>query len=634
MHQFTPQAWVNQSCAIANFWRKSKASGVCILFAAVAAQLWCAGLTSAAESSHPNVIVIMTDDQGYGEFSCHGNPLLETPSIDQLASESVRLTDFHVSPMCTPTRGQLMTGLDAFRNGAINVSSGRTLLRPELKTMANVFRDAGYRTGIFGKWHLGDNYPFRPEDRGFDEALWFPSSHINSVPDFWDNDYFEDTYLHNGERQVYDGYCTDIFFQKAMDWLESTTSDQPSFAYIPLNSAHWPWFVPEKYRQAVQASVDANPEVTKHLSPEKRRNLVSFLAMGSNIDDNVGQLLRFLDDKGLADNTIVVFLTDNGSTMGADYFNAGMRGKKTTLWEGGHRVPCFIRFPNALKAQDVETLSHVQDLLPTLADLSGCEDQLTGELDGESLAPIFRGESDSIDDRMLVINYSRMPTFRVTYTDGNPAIPQKEGACVMWKNWRLLENRMLFDVSQDLHQDHDIAAENSEVVQAMQAHLDQWWDGVKDEVMEPQRVVIGHSAENPMLLTACEWLDVFVDQQVQIRRGVQKNGVWHLVVAEPGTYEFELRRWPRESGLRLSDGCPQLQVTDGTYVAGKALPIHHGRLRVGDGFDQTTDANSEGTCFQFKANLNAGPIELESWMLDSAGNEICGAYYVYVNRID
>ncbi|MEM6687915.1 MAG: sulfatase-like hydrolase/transferase, partial [Planctomycetota bacterium] len=151
----------------------------------------------------------MTDDQGYGEFGCHGNPVVQTPAIDRLAKESIRLTDFHVAPMCTPTRAQLMTGMDAFRTGAINVSSGRTLLRPELQTIADVFSSAGYRTGCFGKWHLGDNYPFRPHDRGFDEAVWFPSSHVNSVPDHWDNDYFDDTYRRNDEPEKFEGYCTD-----------------------------------------------------------------------------------------------------------------------------------------------------------------------------------------------------------------------------------------------------------------------------------------------------------------------------------------------------------------------------------------------------------------------------------------
>src|SRR6185503_8675381 len=160
----------------------------------------------------PNVVLIITDDQGYGELSCHGNPVVKTPHLDQLASQSVRLTDFHVAPMCTPTRGQLLTGIDCLRNGAMNVSSGRTLLRREFPTLANVLKSAGYATGQFGKWHLGDNYPFRPQDRGFDECVWYPSSHIGSTPDAWENDYFNDTYWHRGQRQRYEGYTTDVLF--------------------------------------------------------------------------------------------------------------------------------------------------------------------------------------------------------------------------------------------------------------------------------------------------------------------------------------------------------------------------------------------------------------------------------------
>ena len=585
---------------------------------------------SAAE--RPNVIVILTDDQGYGEFSCHGNPIAETPHIDRLARESVRLTDFHVSPMCTPTRGQLMTGLDAFRNGAINVSSGRTLLRPELKTMANVFREARYRTGLFGKWHLGDNHPFRPEDRGFDEAIWFPSSHINSVPDFWDNDYFDDTYIHNGKREHYSGYCTDVFFREAMEWIRAEVkTKRPFFVYLALNAAHWPWFVPDKYREPVREAMRKRPDVVARLNPAKRESLVSFLAMGANIDENVGNLDRFLSESGLKDDTIVVFLTDNGSTMGPDYFNAGMRGRKTTLWEGGHRVPCFVRWPGRLgKPRAFDELCHVQDLLPTLADLADVRG-LPAKFDGTSLAPVLREERNTLGDRMLVINYSRMPQFKVTFTKGNPAIPQRDGAAVLWKHWRLLENRMLFDISTDPHQDHDVAAQHPEVVAKMRAHLDSWWDGVKDQVMEPQRVIIGSEAENPMLLTACEWLDVFVDQQVQVRRADRKNGVWHLRVAKAGRYVFEVRRWPRESGLKLADGVDATKVTDGEYIEGQALPIASARMQIGTKESTgTPDPSLQSVTFQF--DLESGETEMQTWLLDEQGNEICGAYYVYVTR--
>ena len=584
-------------------------------------------------AERPNVIVVMTDDQGYGEFSCHGNPIAETPNIDRLASQSIRLTDFHVAPMCTPTRGQLMTGLDAFRNAAINVSSGRTLLKRDLKTMADVFREAGYRTGIFGKWHLGDNYPFRPEDRGFEQAIWFPSSHINSVPDYWDNDYFDDTYLHNGERKQYSGYCTDVFFEQAIQWM-AKQDDRPFFTYIALNAAHWPWFVPERYRALLREAVETNPDVVKHLTKNKIESLISFLAMGANIDENIGKLDGFLKQSGHFDNTIVVFLTDNGSTMGSDYFNAGMRGKKTQLWEGGHRVPCFIRWPAGPigKPRDVNQLSQVQDLLPTLADLAGIG-TLPEKLDGQSLAPILHGRRDSLGDRMLVINYSRMPQFKVGYTEDNPAIPRKNGAGVLWKQWRLLENRELYDVKADPHQDHDVAADHPEVVAKMRAHLDRWWDGVKEDVMRPQRVVIGHRAENPTMLTACEWLDIFVDQQLQVRQAVRKDGVWHLDVAEPGTYRFELRRWPRESQLGLRASAPETNVTDGTFVAGQSLSIAGATLRI-DSIEHQLDVDPRFESCTATVRLSQGPTELQATFLSAEGDPICGAYYVYVQRQD
>ena len=193
---------------------------------------------------HPNILVIMTDDQGYPELSVHGNPVLQTPNLDRLHSQSIRLSDYHVSPMCTPTRGQLLTGMDAARNGAVNVSSGRALLRPEIPTIANYFGDAGFATGVFGKWHLGANYPFRPQDRGFQESVWYPSSSIPSVPAYWGNDYFDDVYIHNGKNQRYEGYCTDVFFAEAKRFmLESAKKKKPFLCYLATNTPLGP-FIP------------------------------------------------------------------------------------------------------------------------------------------------------------------------------------------------------------------------------------------------------------------------------------------------------------------------------------------------------------------------------------------------------
>jgi len=589
----------------------------------------------ARAESKPNVIVIMTDDQGYGDLSCHGNPVLKTPHLDQLHSESVRFTDFHVAPMCTPTRGQLLTGLDAARNGAINVSSGRTLLRAEVPTIANVLGDNGYRTGLFGKWHLGDTYPYRPEDRGFEETLWFPSSHINSVPDVWDNDYFDDTYRRNGELTEYEGYCTDVFFREAMGWIEqvkAADADQPFFIYLPTNAPHTPYWLPQKYRDDMTkafAEAEAAGNFNRKIPPKKKGPIIDFLAMIKNIDDNVGLLQEFLVENGLAEDTILVFLTDNGSTKGADYYNAGMWGRKTELWEGGHRVPCFVKAPGA-KPRDVAGLAQVQDLFPSLLSLCGVSSDTAS--DGLDLSGIIQGEGELPQDRMVVINYSRMP-FAFNYPGpDSPSLMRKEGAAVLWKRWRLLEGKELYDLESDPFQRTNVIEEHPEIASRMQSHLDAWWSEVAEIANEPQPVVIGHEAENPVMLTACEWLDVFVDQQQQIRRGDRKNGWWEIEVAEAGEYEFELRRWPRETDLALSAGMDATPIHDGTLPPGVALPIGQVRMQIGTDRPLQMPVDDDAKSAVFTATLEKGRTRLYTWFNDSNRQAITGAYYVYVKR--
>jgi hypothetical protein len=343
--------------------------------------------------------------------------------------------------------------------------------------------------------------------------------------------------------------------------------------------------------------------------------------------------MQFLEDAGLLSNTIVVFLTDNGSTFGQDYYNAGMKGRKTELWEGGHRVPLFIRTPPDMFPQPavIDELCQVQDLLPTLSSMAGIKD-IPDNLDGIDLSPLIKGDDAALEDRMLVINYSRMPPFKVSYTTDNPSIPKKDGAAVLWKNWRLLENRELYDLNSDPHQDHDVAPEYPEIFQQMSDHLNEWWRSVEDGVLDIQRVVIGHDAENPMMITACEWLDVFVDQQAQVRRGVKKNGVWHIIVDRPGTYEFELRRWPRETGFALRDSMASTIVTDGRYVAGIPLNIHTARIRIG-GKDKTKSIKHSDQSAAFTFDLEKGKNTIETWFYNGEDESICGAYYVYINRI-
>ena len=586
----------------------------------------------------PNVLIIMTDDQGYPEISAHGNPVLQTPNLDRLHGQSLRLSDYHVAPMCTPTRGQLLTGLDAARNGAVNVSSGRALIRAEVPIMANYFGDAGYSTGVFGKWHLGANYPYRPQDRGFQESVWYPSSSIPSVPAYWGNDYFDDVYMHNGKERKFKGYCTDVFFDEAKRFMsESAKKNKPFMCYLATNTPHGP-FIPKEEDRKVIADVLAQSKFD-HLDNGLKKRLALYLGMIRNIDWNMGKLMRFLEDENLAKDTILIFKTDNGSLLGPQYFNAGMRGKKTEIWEGGHRVPCFIRWPNGGfgKARDVGGLTQVQDLLPTVLDLCGIKPMKNTKFDGISLASVLRGKKQVSDDRVLIINYSRMPGFSNYPSPHSQTQMRADQAAVLWKRWRLLEDRELYNLATDPMQKKNVIDQHPDVVAKMRKPLYEWWEGVKGLANEAQNAaIIGTQYENPTKLSATEWLDVFVDQQGQIRRGVLKNGYWLIDVARAGEYEIELRRWPKEADGTISGTLP-----DGS---GTALPINqamlyisgHNHLKISEkksyqfeGLTKRVNPKDKGVTFTM--NLKKGPTALHTWFKVRDGIML-SAYYVYVNR--
>ena len=588
--------------------------------------------------ARPNVLVIMTDDQGYPEISAHGNPVLQTPNLDRLHGQSLRLTDYHVAPMCTPTRGQLLTGLDAARNGAVNVSSGRALIRAEVPIMANYFGDAGYSTGVFGKWHLGANYPYRPQDRGFQESVWYPSSSIPSVPAFWGNDYFDDVYMHNGKEKQFKGYCADVFFNEAKRFMsESAKKNQPFLCYLATNTPHGPFWPKEEDRKLISDVLSQSR--FDHLDDGLKKRLALYLGMIRNIDWNMGKLMKFLEDENLAKDTILIFKTDNGSLLGPQYFNAGMRGKKTEIWEGGHRVPCFIRWPGGGlgEPRDIGGLTQVQDILPTLLDLCRIKPKKTIAFDGISLATVLRGKKQVSEDRVLIINYSRMPGFSNYPSPHSQTQIRADQAAVLWKRWRLLEDRELYDLASDPMQEKNVIEEYPKVVAKMRKHLYKWWEGVKDFANQAQNAaIIGTQFENPTKLSATEWLDVFVDQQGQIRRGVLKNGYWLIDVARAGEYEIELRRWPKEADGTISGTLPDgsgtaLPITQAMlYVSGhNHLKISEKKAYQFEGLTKRVNPKDKGVTFTM--NLKKGPTALHTWF--KGKNELMlSAYYVYMNR--
>jgi arylsulfatase len=490
--------------------------------------------------------------------------------------------------------------------------------------LGDVFAQNGYRTGLFGKWHLGDNYPYRPQDRGFAETLWFPSSHIGSVPDYWGNDYFDDTYLQNGTRRAFQGFCTDVFFEQAITWMKTTARrGEPFFTYLPLNAPHAPLSAPDDDLRAMSGVFDTS-RVAARLAPALKKDLLTYLAMIRNIDTNVGRLVQFLNKSGLLANTLLIFTTDNGSTYGNQYYPAGMRGKKTELWEGGHRVPFFISWPTGLGTQprDVAGLAQAQDVLPTVMELCGLKPPPTPtRFDGVSLAPALRDRAPIDPDRTLVINYSRMPGWQDYPSPASPSLLRREGAAVLWKRWRLLEGRELYDLATDPLQQTNVIDRYPAVAGRLKNKLDAWWNELESIANQPQSVPIGDDRANPILLTACEWMDVFVDQQSQVMRGTRKNSYWNLTVDQPGEYTLELRRWPREADKALTDceaGHGALSIANARIY----LNAREHLLALPEGSKAAT----------FRVSLPKGPTTLQTWFLDQNANPICGAYYVYVIR--
>ncbi|MCW5982508.1 MAG: arylsulfatase [Bryobacteraceae bacterium] len=556
----------------------------------------------------PNLLVILTDDQGYGDFSCHGNLVLKTPNMDRLHSESVRFTDFHAAPMCTPTRGQLLSGQDACRNRATSVTGGRAVLRRELPTMASIFAENGYRTGVFGKWHLGDNYPYRPMDRGFERAVYFLGWGLISAPEF-DNDYFNGRYRDQGVTKRFDGYCTDFWFAQAMDWMrERGARREPFFCYLPTNTPHGPAWVDPKYSE-----------------PYRKPGLpADFFGMIANLDENLGRLNAFLRETGLRDNTIVVFMTDNGGTGGSAFYNAGLRERKTSFYEGGHRVPCFVRWPagGLRPAGDIAVPTQLQDILPTVIDLCGLKPPAGARFDGRSLAELLTGSRDALPDRMMVVQYSRD---KLKMWD----------SCVIWGKWRLVLGKELYDVEADLGQQHDVAAGRPDVVARMRDYYEQWWAGLGPVLDDFLPISIGAAEENPALLSSSDWQDVYCDNQRTVSEGGggPRGGPWSVYVESDGEYEIALSRWPPWLELPLTAGRAEQKMTFGSLPGGPALPIAAARLTIAGQEQSVRTAPSDRSAAMRVALTKGVKTNLQAWFQDARGNDLCGAYYANIRRL-
>jgi arylsulfatase len=454
----------------------------------LAAAAWSAPrLANAADGlagRRPNIVLIMTDDQGYADLACHGNPILKTPNLDKLHGESLRFTDFHVSPTCAPTRCSIMTGRHEFRSGITHTILERERMSLKAFTLPQALKSAGYTTGIFGKWHLGDEAPYQPEKRGFDEVFihgagGIGQSYPGSCGDAPGNTYFDPVIRHNGRFVRTKGFCTDVFFGRAASWIESRKGKGPFFAYITPNAPHGPYHAPESYRARFKGKVPQNIE--------------GFYGMIENIDDNVGRLRAKLAELGVERETLFIFMTDNGSAAGSRIFNAGMRGAKGSPWNGGTRVPLFLHWPGVLQPADCDRLAAHIDLFPTFAALAGAEvpAATAAGFDGRSLVPLLANPAAPWAERFLFTHVGRWPRgddpkgFKVTNCSvrhdhwtlvSTPARPKPKGfasvAADPEPEWQL------FDLKADPGETTDVSAAHPDVVARMSKAYDAWWESV------------------------------------------------------------------------------------------------------------------------------------------------------------
>lgn len=577
--------------------------------------------TKNEDMQKPNVILVMTDDQGYGDLGCTGNPWIQTPNIDEFYQQSTRFTDFHVSPLCTPTRGALMSGHNPLRNGAWATCWGRSILDKDEVTMADIFKVSGYKTGMFGKWHLGDNYPYRPQDRGFERVVAHKGGGVGQTPDFWGNNYFNDTYFKNGKPTDYEGYCTDIWFEQAFNFIEEN-QDQAFFCYLVTNAPHSPYLVADKYKELYTGNENIPAP--------------GFYGMITNIDENFGKLDKKLAELNLKDNTILIFMTDNGSSGGCTLkngefvdkgYNAGMRGKKGSYYEGGHRVPFFIRWPegNIGGGNDIDQLITHMDVLPTFIDLCDLQAPKDVKFDGESAAPLLLGDEQELADRQIFVQYRQ---------NTNP--PQKWNNAVMTKDWRLIKGKELYDIKNDPGQKDDLASQYPEVVKELRASHEKWWQEISPKLEERCPISLGNENENPTCLNSMDVMGDVAWNQGHIVKAQKSTGKWWVDVEKVGKYRFLLRRWPEELNLLINDCiakneleeiAPYQAVTECNCIN----PVK-AKLKL---FDREEFIEFKGdekeVTFELELTQN-GETELEAWFIDE-DKEYQGAYYVYVERL-
>jgi arylsulfatase A-like enzyme len=561
----------------------------------------------AAPRARPNVVVIITDDQGYGDLGAHGNPKIKTPHLDEFVKQSVRLKNFYVSPVCAPTRSSLLTGRYNYRTGVVDTYQGRALMHPDEVTLAEMLAAAGYRTGIFGKWHLGDNAPLRPMDQGFQESLVIKGGGIGQPSDPPGGSSYSDPILqHNGQAERVKGYCSDIFTESAIAFMRQA-SERPFFAYLAFNCPHDPLLAPEPelaFYKTIDLSLKEFPQLGQPIPAgfaAPAEMVARVYAMVTNIDTNVGKVLKSLETQGVARDTIVVFLTDNGPAQVR--FNAGLRGWKGSVYDGGIRVPCYIRWPGQLPAGGtVDRIAAHIDLVPTLLDACGVTPAPGLRFDGKSLLPLLKGiQTGGWPDRTLFFQWhrgdrpelgrafaARSQSYKLLRHEpppGAPPVPPLE----------------LYDMERDPLELHDIAKKHPDKLTKMYGEYKAWFhDVASTRDFEPVRIALGSSRENPTILTRQDW------RGPRAGESPGELGFWEVDVAQSGRFDITLHVIPRQFPTRA-------------------------HIAFGKSLGEQAIVPGQSECVFRTVELPAGPGRLEAWI--AGNNTTVGVLDLTVRRL-
>ncbi len=523
-----------------------------------------------------NIVYMLSDNQSYYEMSCHGHAQIQTPHIDRFAKQSVEFTHFYAPPYCSPSRAVILTGRYAMRSGVFTTVAGRSIMHRDQTTLADVLQKHGYRTGIFGKWHLGFSYPHRPKDRGFDEVFVHGGGGVGQMEDFYGNTHYDTTFIHNDQVTPGKGFSTDILFDHAMEFVEANR-DRPFFCYVPTPVTHSPHNGPKDLVAELQAA-----GVTGDLG---------LFAQVQNLDSNIGRMLDKLEALDLAKNTVVIYASDQGMNDRGAPHGANRLG---IPYDPAQHVPFFIRVPGA-KPHVTERLAGMIDFFPTMLDLCGISPP--ANCDGISLKPLIFGKPDEYPtDRTLIIQCPR----------GRTASKWKN-ASVKTDRWRLVDGEKLFDIHADPRQSTDIAAEHPNVVKQLREKYETYWASFPGQTTTLSRHSLGAKECPEVVLNGMDWYEGSTPWAGS-HFNKPGNGKWAVRIEQDGRYEFECRHYPRE--------------------ADKAMGMNRAKIQVGNVvLEQDIDAEAKLT--RFELDLEAGDYDLQTWLY--SGEKSSGALFVYVS---